>query len=255
MEKVTASGQTYRWLLLVAIIGNVLFNFLYTAGPLALRDIRAVTYDHPNYFIPAGYAFSIWGLIYSLFLSFGIFALLPAEKSYPGLNALVLPLIAVNVLGSVWIAFYTREVLGASVVLLLVQLALGVYMMFTAHQLLAANQIPRWNLIPFGVYAGWVSVATIANVAIYLVSVGWRGGEYEVMITMTMLMIAAALAVWVSFQLTEPYYALVICWAAFAIYVEVSKSRADIGYAALATAAVAGLAGVLYLVKLYRLNT
>ncbi|MFN8309468.1 MAG: hypothetical protein U0T73_05845 [Chitinophagales bacterium] len=246
MEKPVTSSLTVRIITLIAVVANVLFNYLYSVGPLALKNIRDVTYDHPNFFTPAGYAFSIWGVIYLAFFIFSIYALLPSQRSNSALNKLALPLIAANILGSVWIAVFSHEWLLLSVILLFVQVANGIYMLIVARRLAAQRQIHEAVVTPFSIYGGWVSVASIANTAIYLVSIGWHGEPLtEPIVTIILLVVALLLAVITGFRLYDFLYPLVIAWAAIAIYVENAPKQGDVALAALVIGSAAALVSAL----------
>ena len=78
----------------------------------------------------------------------------------------------------------------------------------------------KWLVkLPFTLYFAWISVATIANVSAYLVSVNWDGGFFTPLIwTILMMGIAVVLAAWISMRFREPGFALVVVWALFGIF-------------------------------------
>lgn len=96
-----------------------------------------------------------------------------------------------------------------------------------------------WELVPFSVYLGWISVATIANISYYLKFIGWDGfGLSDVARTIIMLFIAAILAIAFSRKNKDPIYPLVFVWALIGIGVKNAATHHSISYFAYSLAAV-----------------
>jgi benzodiazapine receptor len=72
--------------------------------------------------------------------------------------------------------------------------------------------------LPFSIYLGWISVATIANAAVLLVDAGWTGGGLPPAVwTAALLLTAVALGTWFLYRNGDVAYAMVLTWAFFGI--------------------------------------
>jgi benzodiazapine receptor len=88
------------------------------------------------------------------------------------------------------------------------------------HQSDSADmKLKLWVILPFTVYLAWICVATIANIAAWLIALGWQGGSIPPQLwTILMMTIAAALALKVTIDYRVPFFSLVVIWALFGIY-------------------------------------
>jgi len=125
-----------------------------------------------------------------------------------------------NLVTAGWLLAWTHEQIGFSTVLILVQLVtlivinmrLGIYQ----PQRSAAHKI--FTAFPFSIYFGWISIATIANITIYLVSLGWQGsGISEITRTQIMIIVAGAISLLVITSRKNIWYGLVVIWALYGI--------------------------------------
>jgi hypothetical protein len=182
-----------------------------TTGEVAAR------FDLP--FTPAGYVFAIWGLIYlglvafSLFQSAGLGARLERVAS---LRPVYVFTAAANI---AWLWFWHHGALLASLAVMLLLLAA----LWVARRTLAATPATSpaefWCVdAPFRLYLAWISIATLANLAVVI---AYFGGRIEPAgatgVSLLMLAIALALAAYAWRRLRDPIFLLVVAWAALGI--------------------------------------
>lgn len=205
-------------------IGNFLglvlvltLNTLANALPINGMNTGQISDLYPSLFTPAGFTFSIWGIIYLLLIVFGVAQFFIKDQPY--FKELSLWFMLSCIANASWILVWHYLFTTASVVVMLVLL----YSLVQIFLILQKNELTKtqWFTIklPFLFYFSWICVATIANISALLVSVGWGGGflsaEYW---TVTMVIIAALLGLYISIQFKEPAFLLVLLWAFFGIY-------------------------------------
>lgn len=215
----SSSGSTVlRGLALAVILANVAFNYLYQRlgwGPA----MEVVSARYATALTPAGYAFAIWGIIYTAFVVYAVQSLRRPQQREHVYDALALPLIVVNVLGTAWILAYTRDFLGLSVVLILASVIAGAMMFVSAAQYAPARN-SLWLRVPFSLYFGWITVAALACITQWMQARGWvatPGGETTV--TVLFVLFAGAAGAAVALHYRDWIYPAVVAWATFAIAV------------------------------------
>lgn len=183
----------------------------------------------PNevYFLPAGYVFSVWGLIYGGFILIGVWMIRCADVLPLRFHAAA-PWLVTTALGNVaWIAFAGRHQWEVLTVPMLLVMELSAWMAYV-HLGLHQSQKPWWTRterllhIPLRVYVGWLSVATVANTASVLGNLNWGGfGISPVIWTVMMLGVATAVAGIVGYFVNEDnVYRAVFVWAFIGIAVK-----------------------------------
>jgi hypothetical protein len=239
-------------------ICNVVFAVGQAAAPgitplLGLPQVGSVSDRYPTYVVPAGYAFSIWGLIFALCIAYAVWQMLPAQRANPLLRRVGWLTAAAFAGSTAWEFAFPAGMYGLSVVLIVITLA----SLAVAVARLAAWRTPFtgterglvWTTC--GVYLGWITVATIANVAQALSAAGvvelGLGGEAWGMV---MLAAAALIAVFVTRATRNAGFALAVVWALVAVFVArrsppLLTQSAAVAYTALAAAVVVGAALVL----------
>ncbi|HOQ31827.1 MAG TPA: tryptophan-rich sensory protein [Candidatus Hydrogenedens sp.] len=194
----------------------VAINYLAELLRLGGKDIGEISAKYPNLFTPAGYAFSIWGLIYLLLLIYVIYQL------WSGKEELVIRInrwfIANAFLNISWIFAWHYNLIWLSVIIMA-----GLLFTLTriADILRVSNltQKEQWLVhLPFSIYFGWITVATIANITVFLVSIGWnRFGLSESFWTVVVLLVGAIIGSWWMLRDRFIPYGLVLIWAYAAI--------------------------------------
>jgi translocator protein len=161
----------------LAFILVVAVNGLANSLPINNQTTGAVSDKYPVLFTPAGYVFSIWGLIYLGLLAFVIYQALPGQRNNPRLERVGYWFFWSCIFNSIWIFLWHYELMLWSVLVmggLLVSLIMVYLRLETGRSRVAAVEMFLARL-PFSIYLGWISVATIANVSVLLFTLGWDG--------------------------------------------------------------------------------
>lgn len=210
----------------IVIAGMLLVNYLANTLPLNGYTTGALSSLYPNLFVPDGFTFSIWGVIYLWFMVGAAFTtrllLKPqSENHYPWVHARLPLLWLTCVFNALWIVAWHYLQTGISV---LIMLALFTTLLLIFRQIQEGRNFfnPKENLlanVPLIIYFGWITVATVANITTLLVFWGWRGWGVSPATWATIMMaVATAAGVFMALRYQRPAYTLVICWALWGIY-------------------------------------
>lgn len=207
---------------LVAILGSIAINTLSNFFPLNGVNIGQLsnTLFANVQIIPANYAFAIWGLIYLGLIAFAIYQIQPAHHQSPILRRSGYLLVFASLAQCAWIYCFLARLFPLSVIAMLGVLLplISLYYRLGIGQQQVSRQ-ERWFIyIPISIYLGWITVATVVNVAIALYSANWNGwGITPPIWTVLMMLVSTALAAFVYLQRHDIAYAFVIAWALVAI--------------------------------------
>lgn len=206
-----------------AFIVMLATNLVALLGGINGKTTAQISDAYPSMFTPAGYVFSIWSVIYLLLLVFVVYQFLPSneDKSYlDKIGYLFVLSCAANV---IWLFLWHYEMIVPSVALmaiLLVSLVL-IYLRLDIGRAKVSRRQKLAVQVPFSVYLGWITVATISDVASALVSLSWGGfGIPEALWADIMIVAALIIALVMIATRRDIPYALVIAWAAAGIYVK-----------------------------------
>jgi benzodiazapine receptor len=222
----STNSAILKWLNIVAFIFTVIVNGL--AGSTTIiggKNTAQVSDSNPTLITPAGYVFSIWGVIYILLGIYVIFQVLPSEKEKDYQKRIGFLFILSSLANIVWLFLWQNELLGFSVVLMFLLLAslVTIYMRLEIGKSLVSLRERIAVHLPFSVYLGWITIASIANVATALVSVNWNGFGIAPETWATLIIIIALLiALLVITTRKDVAYGLVIIWALVGIAVKQS---------------------------------
>jgi hypothetical protein len=203
-------------LIVVAVVATIFVNYLAVALPLNGRQPGAISDMFHVYFVPAGYVFSIWGLIYLELIGYAVYQALPAQRENPRLRSIGSLFLAASLANIAWIFLwhYLHFALTLVVMLILLAALIGIYLRLDIGR---SNppRAERWlvNLL-FSIYLGWITVATIANATALLNYLKWDGFGIGDQVWLA-LMLAAALVVaaLMAFTRHDVAYLLVLAWA------------------------------------------
>lgn len=199
----------------LTFIAMVIMNFLANALPLNNRSTGAISDAYPNLFAPAGPAFAIWGLIYLLLGMYVVYQFVKKDQKTEELIHTINPLfIATSLANTAWIFAWHYDYIGISV---LIMAALLFFLIKIAETLRTRQFTPLQKLClwaPFSIYFGWITVATIANITIFLVSIGWSGfGIADSVWTSIILLVGAGIGIARMRRDNNIAYGLVLVWA------------------------------------------
>lgn len=201
---------------IVTLIGTIVVNGLANALPLNGQNTGEISDRFQVYFVPAGYVFSIWGLIYLGLIVYGIFQALPAQKTNPRLRATGWWIALGNLANGVWIFLWHYEQFPLTILAMLVLLTTLIitYLHLDVGRG-SVSTAEKWAVhLPFSIYLGWITVATVANVTSLLDYLNWDGFGISDEIWMAIMLAAVLLiALLMNFTRRDIAYAAVILWA------------------------------------------
>jgi hypothetical protein len=223
MSKDTLRQLSNTLSVLLALTINILANAL----PLNGQNTGEISDRFKVYFVPAGYIFAIWGLIYIGWMVFAVYQFLPKQKESPRLRRLGYFFTLSGVANAAWLFCWHYNQIGLSVLVMLILLGL----LITSYLRLGIARTPNstfehWSVeVPFSVYLGWISVATIANVSDWLFSINWGGWGIPAPIWATVMIGAACLlGLLMAFTRLDDAYLFVLIWALIGIAVKQTSS-------------------------------
>ena len=211
---------------LLFFLGTVIVNGLANALPINNKTTGELSDQYPNLFVPAGLTFSIWGIIYLLLAVFAVYSLVSAIKgdtkgSFVNKIGLVFFLSCIANTGWIFAWHYEVVPLSLATMLSLLGFLLAIYMRLGIGKKGPTKKEQYLVHLPFSVYLGWITVATIANVTILLVNANWnRFGISEQFWAVAVIVVAIAITLSVLFRRQDIYYGLVVDWALVGILIK-----------------------------------
>ena len=240
--------------IVIIIIITIAVNFLSNALPFNGLTAPEISGSFDVYFVPAGYVFSIWGIIYLGLIAYAIFQLLPAQRENPRLRQIGWWFVLSSAANCAWLLLWHYGYFPLSVFVMLIILTslIMIYLGLSPE----GKDIPaaeRWLVqLTFSIYLGWISVATIANITGTLNSLNWGGfGISPEIWTTIMLAVATALAGLMAYTRQDIAYLLVLVWAFIGIGVEQANTP-QVANAAYLAAGVVALFVILVIVQKFR---
>ncbi|AQG81330.1 tryptophan-rich sensory protein [Spirosoma montaniterrae] len=252
-----------------SVVTMIVMNYLSNTGAFGGKTNGEISDKYHTLITPAGYAFSIWGLIFLGLLAFAIYQALPSQRTNPRFRAIGW-LVVINTLGNaIWSPLFNNELIGVALLVILVML---VTVAIIEHRLLARRGFARPRVpvvapdldatlpesaappaetwfarIPFSIYFGWLTVATILNVAVFLKATNFDLGSLsESTWASAVLVVGLVIGAVVFNRFRSVAYILVFTWA----YVAIAREQAGngpvvmVGYFGVGFAVVAALIGL-----------
>jgi hypothetical protein len=217
-------------LFLLMVLVNALANTL----PINGVQTGEVSDSFPNLFAPAGITFAIWGLIYLLLAGYSLYQIGLFQKKDSVLNGELVRkigiLFSVSSLANIlWIFAWHYYKIPLTMVLMIIILVCLIMINLETRKYNLSLRDKFFVRLPFSIYFGWITVATIANVTTLLVSIGWDGfGISEPVWTVIIIVVGLAIAVLTIIRNKDIAYGLVIIWAYIGILI---KHTAETGFA------------------------
>ena len=236
-------------LVVIATLATIAINALANIVPFNNQTTGEISDRYPVYFVPAGYVFSIWSLIYLGLIAYSFYQARNNQGQTEEFQTIGKWYLLSAVANSTWIFLWHWNQLALSVLVITVLLIslIGLYarMVRAGWEQGSATRGEFWCVfVPFSIYLGWGSVATIANITTWLYAIGWGGlGIDPVLWAVALLVIGAGFGVYFGFWRRNLAYALVIVWA----FIGIAVKQSDV---ALLVYTAGGLAGVVLLLAL-----
>jgi hypothetical protein len=208
-------------LLLLSSLGFMLvMNVLAELLPFNNISTAAVSDSFKVFFVPAGYVFAIWGVIYLTQIWFSYSLIRNSRQHEQLLNRLLPWVVAGNIANGLWLVawHYLQIYLTLPLMLVLLVSLCAQFLLIYSSQ-----KRERAYTIPTGIYLGWITVATVANVTDVLYSLDWGGfGISGQVWAAVLILVAATLGVVMLIRHKQIPYAAVIAWAVIGIAVKFS---------------------------------
>jgi hypothetical protein len=211
---------------IIGFLGTVIINGLANAIPINNKTTGELSNQYPNLFVPAGLTFSIWGLIYILLAVFALYSLLNAIKkeatgSFIDKIGILFFLSCIANMG--WIFAWHYEIVPLSLVFMLFLLGclLAIYLRLGVGKKGSVKKEKYIVHLPFSLYLGWITIATIANVTALLVDLNWnRFGLSEQFWAVAVIVVGIAITLIVILKRQDIFYSLVVDWALLGILIK-----------------------------------
>lgn len=217
-----------KWFSVIALVLTIGINTFANTFRIGGFTTGEISSRYPNLFTPAGFTFSIWGVIYTLLAIYSVYQFSVIRQRAKSCvdeqiyNRIGVLFIASCLLNIGWIFAWHYRVIDASL-LLIVGLFIVLSMIVRKVHQLTFSERTAWDyiciVVPFMVYFGWITVAMVANTNAWLVSIGWK--EFYINQPFwfaAALLIGFSIGIWNSIYLRDIGYALVLVWAAFGIF-------------------------------------
>ena len=219
----------------LAVVLTIVVNSLANILPINGKNTGQLSDNIPNLFVPSGITFAIWGIIYLLLILFAIYQardFFKKEKiEMPYLTKITPFFILASAANILWIFLWHYEQVALSLIAMLILLIslIAIYIKLNVGQ----QQIPlkekMFIHVPFSVYLGWITVATIANITAWLVIINWNGfGISDVTWTIIVLFVATLLTLIILYKRRDIAYSLVIIWALLGILIKRIQDQTEI---------------------------
>ncbi|MCR4410446.1 MAG: hypothetical protein QHH43_09365 [Candidatus Saccharicenans sp.] len=213
------AGNWLAWLNLVGFLGMIVVNYLANALPINNLNTGQLSDKYPNLFVPAGFTFSIWGVIYLLLAVFVFFSLKQAitgREVFPAFKAIGLLFFLTCLANAGWIfAWHYEQLLLSLLVMLTLLVLLVIIYQRLSRRPYEEKQHDRFPArLPFSIYLAWISVATVANTTAVLVGFKWnRFGLSEQFWTIVVLALITVLTLVFMLKKKDLLFGLTAIWA------------------------------------------
>jgi hypothetical protein len=229
-----------QFFVVLTIIATLVVNVLADVLPINGLNTGQISDRFQVYFVPAGYVFSIWGVIYLGLIAFAVFQALPSQRENPRMRATGWWIALGGLANSAWIFLWHYEQFPLTIIAMLVLLGslIVTYLRLgIGRSTVSASE--NWTTrVPFSIYLGWITVATVANVTSLLDYLKWNGFGIAPEIWMWIVLAAVlVIAVLMNFTRRDIAYSLVILWALAGI----SVKHTDVSSVAIPTWVTFGL--------------
>jgi len=218
-----SKDTTRQFANLFSIVLALTVNILASTLPLNGQNTGEISDRFQVYFVPAGYVFSIWGLIYLGWIAFILFQFRASQKESARLRRLGYLFAISNLANAAWLFCWHYNLFGLSVLVMLTLLGLLIasYLRLDVNRS-SVTRVEYWSVdVLFSVYLGWITVATVANITDWLYFVGWDGfGISAQAWAVIMLAVASLLGLGMALTRRDVGYLSVLVWAFIGIAVK-----------------------------------
>ena len=201
---------------ILSILATIVVNGLANALPINGQNTGEISDRFQVYFVPAGYVFSIWGLISLGLIAYAIYQALPSQRENPRLRAIGWLVVLSGVANSVWIFLWHYELFPLTIFAMLTILVslIAIYIRLSIGRMITTRSETWLVKVPFSIYLGWITVATVANATSLLDYLKWdKFGLSSELWMGIILAVVLLIDVIMNFSRCDVAFTLVILWA------------------------------------------
>ena len=238
-------------LVAVSLLVMIAVNIMANALPINGQNTGEISDRFDVFFVPAGYVFSIWGLIYLALLAYAVYQALPGQAEDPYLRSTGYLFVLSCIANITWIFLWHYNLVALSVLAMLALLGLliAIYLRLDIGRAPVSSAMKWLVHVPFSIYLGWITVATIANITSWLYALQWSGwGISPEMWTVIMLAIATVVGGAMSMTRGDVAYAAVLIWA----FIGIALKHQDTAIVSNAAWIAAVVTAILMIIGAYR---
>jgi len=203
-----------RYINILLVAGMLVMNYLANALPLNNKTTGELSDSFPNLFVPSGLTFSIWGVIYIMIIIYCVVQFTGSDKEVISNISWLFGISCI--LNALWIVFWHYSKIPLSLLVMLGILITLIYINISIR-----NSTFGIIKASFGIYLGWICIATIANVTALLVNLNWNGFNIsEEIWTMIMIFAGTMIVAITIYQLKNPFIGLSVIWAFIGIAIK-----------------------------------
>lgn len=239
---------------LIGFIATVIVNFLAVLLPIGGNTTQELSDAIPNLFVPAGITFSIWTFIYIFLGLFSVYQIRDITKKdkieMKFLDNIGYFFIIGSLANVIWIIVWHYQLVPLSLIFMIILLA---SLLLTYIKLdIGRSEVSKIEKvavhIPFSIYLGWITVATIANVTAVLVVLGVPAFGLWAEIWTILVIAVAVLITYAMLLLRKDYtYSIVIVWAILGIFIKQIAANLTVAITALISVILI-LVGIIYII-------
>lgn len=243
----------------IALVSTIVINYLSNTGKINNTTIGEVSKELQNLFTPASYAFAIWGLIYLLLIGFILYQGRSLFSSKNSADTIVEKIgwwfVISCIANSAWVFLWLYGETGLSCFFILLLLFSLMQIVFRCRLELDLEPFSKMLFVawPFTIYAGWVTVASIANISAYLVKIGWNGfGLAADHWAIIMIVVAVVVNIWAIYSRNLREFAMVGAWALIAIGIRNQETFENVSNIAFIGAVILFIASSIHAFNVFR---
>lgn len=235
--------KTKAWVSALLLLVTLIINGMGGTGLINGLSQQDISNMYPTLITPAASTFSIWGVIYAFVIVSIIVMILKSEDTYyaEAIDKISYLFWVSCILNSLWIISFSYDLIGLSTLIIF---AFLIVLVIIVKQIGKIQTKKHWLLpITFGMYTGWLFIATVVNITTWLVKLEWDGfGIPDATWALIILIISVGLTFMVLFDIKNAIFPLPIAWAYFGIYNKLTSPEGYQGeYSLLQTAALIGI--------------
>ncbi|KAA9331600.1 hypothetical protein F0P96_15310 [Hymenobacter busanensis] len=241
----SSSVRPWRYAAAAAVLADIVVNYWWNMAPPNGQTMGVVSARYPTMLTPAGYAFSIWGLIFLSLAAYSVWQLLEPQRRNPLPDVVAKPLVVAALASGGWVVAFSYELIGLCTILMLLTLGALIWAYGRARPLVLKGKAPVAAVWPLTLFLGWISVATVINVTLLLREWGVESPHNVTMLLcLGLIVVVVALGLFISQHFGDWLYPLVLAWGLVGIWVARHHDAADLAWVAAGGAAMLAIGGV-----------